>query len=110
MSIKIVGVEELQAKLKKNVRMDDVKRVVQQNGSELQSKAQNYAPVDTGTLKLSIGLNITDGGLTAKSEATAEYAPYQEWGTRYMEAQPYMKPAFNDQKHQFKSDMKRLTE
>ena len=52
---------------------------------------------------------ISDGGLLAKSEATAEYAPYVEWGTRYMEAQPYMKPAFNEQKEQFRRDMNRLT-
>lgn len=108
--VKIVGIEKLQAKLKKNVAMDDVKRVVKTNGSQMQTKAQRNAPVDTGTLKRSVGLELSDGGLTATSEASVEYAPYQEWGTRYMEAQPYMGPAFKEQKEKFKSDMKRLTE
>ena len=54
--IKIVGMEKLQKKLKKNVQMDDVKRVVRHNGAEMQTKAQQNAPVDTGTLKRSIGL------------------------------------------------------
>lgn len=108
--IKIVGMEKLQRKLKKNVRMDDVKRVVRHNGAEMQAKAQQNAPVDTGTLKRSIGLEITDGGMSAEVEPTAEYAPYVELGTRFMDPQPYLKPAFDEQKEKFKKDMKKLVE
>lgn len=108
--IKIVGMEKLQKKLKKNVRLDDVKRVVRHNGAEMQEKAQRNAPVDTGTLKRSIGLEITDSGMAAEVEPTAEYAPYVELGTRFMEAQPYLKPAFEEQKEKFKKDMKKLVE
>lgn len=108
--IKIVGIDKLQAKLKKNVRLDDVKRVVRHNGAEMQEKAMRNAPVDTGTLKRSIGLKITDGGMSAEVEPTADYAPYVELGTRFMEAQPYLKPAFDEQKEKFKKDMKRLVE
>ena len=108
--IKIVGMEKLQKKLKQNVRMDDVKREVRHNGAEMQTKAQQNAPVDTGTLKRSIGLEITDGGMTAEVEPAAEYAPYVELGTRFMEAQPYLGPAFNEQKEKFKKDMKKLVE
>lgn len=108
--IKIVGMEKLQRKLKQNVRMDDVKKVVRHNGAEMQAKAQQNAPVDTGTLKRSIGIEITDGGMTAEVEPTADYAPYVELGTRFMEAQPYLGPAFNEQKEKFKKDMKKLVE
>ena len=108
--IKIVGMEKLQKKLKKNVRLDDVKRVVRHNGAEMQEKAQRNAPVDTGTLKRRIGLEITDGGMSAEVEPTAAYAPYVELGTRFMEAQPYLKPAFDEQKEKFKKDMKKLVE
>ncbi len=108
--IKIVGMEKLQKKLKKNVRLDDVKRVVRHNGAEMQTKAMQNAPVDTGTLKRSIGLEMTDGGLTAEVTPAAEYAPYVELGTRFMEAQPYLKPAFDEQKEKFKKDMKKLVE
>lgn len=108
--IKIVGMEKLQKKLKQNVRMDDVKRVVRHNGAEMQAKAQRNAPVDTGYLKRSIGLEITDGGMAAEVEPTADYAPYVELGTRFMEAQPYLKPAFDEQKEKFKKDMKKLVE
>ena len=34
--IKLEGMEKLQVKLKKNVQMSDLKRVVRKNGSELQ--------------------------------------------------------------------------
>lgn len=109
MSVKLKGVNELKLALKKKTDMESVKRVVKQNGAELQARAQRNAPVDTGNLKRSILLDISEGGLRAKSEATAEYAPYVEWGTRYMDARPYMKPAFNEQKERFKRDMDRLT-
>lgn len=119
--IKIVGMEKLQKKLKKNIQMEDVKRQVRKHGAEMQAKAQRNAPVGTpestgipgyvgGTLKRSIGLEITDGGMSAEVEPTAEYAPYVELGTRFMEAQPYLKPAFNEQKEKFKKDMKKLVE
>lgn len=107
--IKLEGMEKLQVKLKKNVQMSDVKRVVKENGKSLQEAAQRKAPVDTGTLKRSIGLEIRDGGLTAEVEPTAEHAAYVEYGTRYMNAQPYMRPSYTAQKEQFKSDLKKLT-
>ena len=106
--IKIVGMEKLQKKLKKNVNMESVKKKVRQHGGQLQEKAQRNAPVDTGKLKGSIGIDITDAGMTAEVTPTAEYAPYVEPGTRFMEAQPYLKPAFNEQKEKFKKDMDKL--
>ena len=108
--IKVAGIEKLQRKLKKNVQMDDVRRVVRHNGAEMQEGAQRNAPVDTGTLKRSIELSIRDAGLTAEVEPTAEYAPYVELGTCFMKAQPYLKPAFDNQKEKFKKDMKKLVE
>lgn len=122
----IVGMEKLQKKLKKNVKKEDVKRVVRHNGAEMQAKAQKNADFKghyewqkgkgrvfvppTGNLRRSIGLEITDGGMTADVTPTAEYAAYVELGTRHMEAQPYLKPAFDEQKEKFKKDMKKLVE
>ena len=62
----------------------------------------------TGTLKRSIRLEMLDNGFTAEVEPTAEYAAYVELGTRFMSAQPYLKPAYNEQKEKFKSDMDKL--
>lgn len=108
MSVKMTGVKELRLKLKGNMNLSSVKHVVRMNGAEMQAKAQRNAPVDTGNLKRSIGLEIRDNGLTAEVEALAEYAPYVEWGTRFMRAQPFIRPAFNSQKEIFKRDMDRL--
>lgn len=108
MAFKFTGISELKAVLQEKTNLDSARRVVRQNGAELQARAQRNAPVDTGTLKRSIGLEIEDGGLTARSAATADYAAYQEWGTRFMEAHPFMTPAFEEQKEQFKNDMDKL--
>lgn len=112
MKMKVTGLKELQKALKDNVTMDDVKKVVRQNGSELQRKTQDNADFTkgyaTGQTKRSIGLEFTDSGFTAEVEPTTEYAPYLEYGTRFMDAQPFVKPAYDDQVRQFEKDMKRL--
>jgi HK97 gp10 family phage protein len=111
--IKLDGLDELQKALKDNVTMDDVKRVVRQNGSQLQRNTQKNADFtkgyQTGQTKRSIGLEITDGGFAAEVEPTTDHSPYVEYGTRFMEAQPFVGPAFNEQKEKFKRDMQRLT-
>ena len=111
--ISIVGADELVLRLKTNAKMDDVKRIVRHNGSQLQRKMQQNADFTrgyaTGTTKRSIYLLVEDMGLTAVVEPTTEYSPYLEYGTRFMSAQPFVKPAFNEQKEKFKSDMSKLT-
>ena len=107
-SIKVTGIDELQMKLKKNVQMSDVKKVVRKNGSDMQKKTQKNAPVDTGTLQRSIALEMRDSGKTAEVEPMVDYGAYVELGTRFMTAQPYLKPAFNEQKEKFKQDMRKL--
>lgn len=117
--VKIDGFDKLEAKLKRNMDLGAVRAVVRKNGADLQTKAQKNAPVGTpqstgipgyvgGTLKRSVELDITDGGLTAEVEPTADYAAYVEYGTRFMEAQPYLKPAYDEQKKKFVKDLNEL--
>lgn len=110
--IRVEGLKELQKALKENVTMDDVKKVVRHNGSELQKRMQGKADFkkgyQTGETKRSIGLNFTDGGFTAEVEPTTEYSPYLEYGTRFMEAQPFVRPSFEEQETKFKTDMQKL--
>lgn len=110
--IKIDGLEELEKKLKANATLDDVKRVVRQNGAELHKKMQSKADFkmgyQTGTTKRSIGLEIKDSGMTADVGAETEYSPYLEYGTRFMDAQPFVRPSLEAQTEQFKSDMQKL--
>lgn len=117
--VRIDGFDKLEAKLTKNLDLSKVKATVKKNGAQLQKTAQKNAPVGTpqstgipgyvgGKLKQSIGLEITDGGLTAEVEPTADYAAYVEYGTRFMEAQPYLKPAYDEQKKKFVKDLNEL--
>lgn len=111
-SLKIEGLDKLEKALKKNVTMDDVKRVVRHNGSQLHEKMQSNADFtrgyQTGTTKRSIGLEIKDGGFSAEVGPETEYSPYLEYGTRFMSSQPFIKPSLDAQKKKFNSDMQKL--
>jgi len=106
--VKLEGFEELKAKLKKNVKLDDVKEVVRRHGAEMQTTAQSVCPRRTGTLAASITLEMTNSDMTAEVEPHTNYAGYVEWGTRYMDAQPYIRPAFMQESERFKSDLSKL--
>lgn len=110
--LKVDGLEKLQKKLKENVTLDDVKKVVRHHGSELQQRMQDHADFSrgyqTGDTKRSIGLEIADGGMAAEVGPETDHSPYVEYGTRYMEAQPFVRPAFEEQKGLFKKDMQKL--
>lgn len=70
----------------------------------VQQKAQGRAPVRTGALREGIKLNSQGGNsyeISAASTdggASREYAAYNEFGTRYMGAQPFMRPGFEEAK------------
>ena len=113
-SIFFEGLEELEGKLKKNVTLSDVKRVVRNNGSKLQSNIQKNADFSKGyatrTTNRSVNLQIGANGLEASSEPQTDYSQYVEWGTRFMEAQPFVRPGFVETKENFKSDMRKLVD
>ena len=90
MKIRIEGIDKLNKGLNDLTKLEAAKNIVKQSGAELQQKAMRNAPVDTGTLKRSIKLDLKDGGMTAEVRATAEYAPYVEFGTRFMYPRPFM--------------------
>lgn len=112
MKFKVEGLDKLQKKLKDNVTLNDVKRVVRTNGSDMTKQMIKNADFDkgyqTGTTKRSISLEMQDSGLTTEVGPDTEYSPYLEYGTRFMDAQPFIKPAFDKQKEKFKRDMERL--
>lgn len=62
---------------------------------DIQTGAQNRAPVDTGNLKGSISTETQTGGGTLRAEVgpTANYGGYVENGTSRNRAQPYLRPA-----------------
>lgn len=110
--ISVKGLDKLQKKLKANCTLNDVRNKVKKNGAALQTKMQEKAEFtqgyQTGTTKRSIELSFEDGGMTATVAPTTEYAPYVEYGTRFMEAQPFVRPALKEQEIIFKQDLQKL--
>lgn len=105
--IKVNGLDQLNAKLRKNMDLNAVKTIVKR----MERISRKSATLCTGrywNIKRSIGLNIKDGGLTAVVAPTTDYAEYVEYGTRFMESQPYMRPALGEQKQIFKSDLEKV--
>lgn len=112
MQIKIEGLEELQARLLDNVTLDDVRKVVRHNGSKMTDKMKDNADFkmgyQTGETKRSISMELSPDGMTVEVGAKTEYAPYLETGTRFMDAQPFVLPAYEEQKPKFFSDMRKI--
>jgi HK97 gp10 family phage protein len=111
-TLKVVGLDNLNAALKENATLDDVRRVVSQNGvglnQKMVSKANFTKGYSTGATKRSIHLEITGGGLSAEVGPETGYSIYVEFGTRKMEAQPFVRPALEAQAPKFISDMQSL--
>lgn len=118
--IYVTGVNALSEKLKKNATMEDVKRVVKTNTVELEKtmkqKAQFKGHYDgngnfvspTGMTRRSINSTIAASGMLGKVGPHTEYAPYLEFSTRFMSAQPFVGPAYRMIRKQFLNDMERL--
>lgn len=71
--------------------------VVGKTGHDVVRGAQQLAPVDTGHLRSSIGVDIDPDGLGFEAGPYADYGHYVEFGTSRMSPQPYLLPAFDAQ-------------
>lgn len=58
---------------------------------EVERSAARRAPKRTGRLAASNSVSVAGGLGTVRN--TVRYAPYVEYGTRYMRAQPFLRPA-----------------
>lgn len=107
-SLSYKGIDQLLNHLDKAATLKDAQNIVKSNTADLSKRMQSQVPVDTGFLRRSIKMSISDGGFTGLVHPTAEYSPYVEYGTRFMSAQPFIKPSFEVQKAIFIKDMLRL--
>ena len=125
LQFELKGLEKLQAKLQRVAKMEEVESIVEKHGEAMQKKAVNNASRfrghyegrgknrrfvrPTGATKRSISVNSSkiDRFRYRVAPGTA-YAAYVELGTRKMSAQPFIKPAFDEQKKLFKNDLERL--
>lgn len=69
--------------------------VVAKTGHDTVREAQRRAPVDTGHLRSSIGVDIDPDGLGFEAGPTASYGHFLEFGTSRMSPRPYLLPAFD---------------
>ena len=125
LQFELKGLEKLQTKLQRVAKMEEVERIVEKHGAEMQKKAVTNASKfrghyegrgksrhfvkPTGATKRSISVNSSKvGRFKYKVAPGTSYAAYVELGTRKMSAQPFIKPAFDNQKEEFKKDLERL--
>lgn len=110
-NLTIRGTEPLIRALQTAANNKAHKVIIKNFGSKLQKLAKRKAVFtkgySTGATARRIGLEITDGGFSAKVEAKTDHSGYLEKGTRKMEAQPFMKPALDEIEPQFIAELRR---
>lgn len=104
----IKGQDALFKKLNRTMQKEAVKKIVKEHTANMQVEAQKLAPVDTGNLKRSIRLELLEGGMAGTVISPTDYSGYQEFGTRFMAAQPYMGPAWRKERPIFISELRAL--
>ncbi len=76
-------------------KVDQIKPVVAATGVRVVRDGKLAAPVDTGFLRSSIGMDLDDDGLGVEVGPSASYGGYVETGTSRMAPHAYMGPALD---------------
>jgi HK97 gp10 family phage protein len=89
----VKGVEEFQAAMKQfdSGVQRHVHRLLASWAADVKALAKQLVPVRTGHLRQSIYAEVREWVVNIGAEAT--YALFVEFGTRYMQARPYLYPA-----------------
>lgn len=75
---------------------DALPKILESWGIVAEGYAKLNCPVDTGRLRNSITHERDDEEGQVQIGTNVEYAPYVEYGTSRMKAQPYLEPAILD--------------
>lgn len=89
----IGGMAKLQAQLME-IGLEFTPQNLMPGAAIILARAQELCPVDTGFLRDSAFMQISSDDV--EIGFSAEYASYVEFGTRKMQAQPFLRPAFDD--------------
>lgn len=108
LKIKVEGIDKVIENIDKynDEIQNKIKQVLADGGMKIQTEAQNRAPVRTGTLRASI--EYKPNGLQVEVVAGVDYASFVEFGTRFMEPQPFLTPAFELVAPQIERDIKEV--
>ncbi len=92
-SLDVDGIEEFQQAMSKldSGLQRHVHRYLASLAADIKAEARRLVPVRTGYLQSTIYARIQEW--VAQIGADAAYALFVEFGTRYMQAQPYLWPA-----------------
>lgn len=111
------GDKELAKVLQKKAQMSAVKNVVKKNGAQLSDLTKTFMQstggvyvkgYSKGNNQKSTNIEIVDNGMTAKQTTNSDHIGFTEYGTRFMQAEPAIKPAFDRTKVIFKNDLNNL--
>lgn len=81
--------------------------IVAKAAHDIEAQAKVRAPVDTGTLRNSIQATRV-GTAYWRVVVGVDYGVHVEWGTRFMAAQPFLRPAINIVQPTFLEAMRRV--
>lgn len=70
-------------------------KLVAKTAHDIEGTAKQFAPVRTGALRNSIGVDIKDAGMAAEIGPTVNYGIFVEKGTSRMPPQSYLGPALD---------------
>lgn len=120
--VKLEGISELSNALRDKAQLTAAKEVVKKHGAGLQDQTKRNMSAKytghyvgkkfvkpTGATSRSVTLDLADNGLTAIVGPHTKYFAYLEYGTRFMEARPTLKPALFNEALKFVSDLNKLT-
>jgi HK97 gp10 family phage protein len=100
---KVTGVDKLNATLKglkAKASGAQLATALRAGGLVIETPAKAKAPVLTGNLRRSIHTEVSSSGTKAQARVgtNTEYAPHVEFGTSRQRAQPYLRPAYDENK------------
>lgn len=118
-SVSIKGADQLKKALQQKLKLDAAKKIVKTNSDQLHNElvrnTRKNVVFNKGYSMEQINQDIAsrmpeykDGGLSSEQGTVKDYAPYLINGTRFMEAEDFIKEPFKRQKEKFKSDMEKL--
>ena len=97
--VKVTSHKDEAIKLKEEA----VARALEPMGLIAERYAKGYAPFDTGRLRNSISHDTAPDEGAVYIGTNVEYAPYQEFGTRYHPGTPFLRPAVENHIDEYKS-------
>jgi HK97 gp10 family phage protein len=109
-TVTVTGLKELEQKLRdepKNVAKKTLRRAAKDAADIWEAAISERAPAMTGFLRSQITMSSKATGgdegsmqVMVGPSKKAYYGIFQEFGTRFMKAQPFMRPAFEQTKDQ----------